>query len=156
MINITHVRSDDRYIHGQVATGWIPHTGTNLVIICNDDVAQDELRQQLIAIAAPNGCGVRFFSVQKTIDVIHKASPAQKILILTENPTDVLRLVEGGVPITQLNLGNRGFSQENNIAAFKSYYVNEQEKVSLQRLISKGVNVYYALTPNDIKENFKG
>lgn len=148
MPNIMHVRSDDRYIHGQVATGWIPHTGTNLVIICNNDISNDEMRQQLISIAAPEGCGVRFFSIQKTIDVIHKAAASQKIMILTENPIDILKLIEGGVPITDINLGNRGFSEANNECLFKSYHINTEDKAALDAIKQQGISIYYALTPN--------
>lgn len=156
MINITLTRSDDRYVHGQVATGWIPHTHSNLVVICNDAVAHDETRQTLISIAVPEGVGIRFFSIQKTIDVIHKASPKQKILLMIDNPIDVLKLVEGGVPISELNLGNRAFSSEHEIGVFKSYHVNAEEKAALDNLLIKGINVYYALTPNDSRQEYRG
>ncbi|MDP2557003.1 PTS sugar transporter subunit IIB [Photobacterium damselae subsp. piscicida] len=42
---------------------------------------------------------------------MHKASPQQKIFILCNNPTDVARLVEGGVPITHCNVGNMHFHE---------------------------------------------
>ncbi|ADO50344.1 PTS system mannose/fructose/N-acetylgalactosamine-transporter subunit IIB [[Enterobacter] lignolyticus] len=156
MVNIVHTRLDDRYIHGQVATGWIPHTQANLVVICNDAVAEDEMRKQLISIAAPEGVGVRYFSVQKTIDVIHQASQKQHILLMADNPLDALKLVENGVPIKELNLGNRAYSTAHDINVYKSYHVNHEEKLALDALVSKGVNVYYALTPNDSKQAYKG
>ncbi|MDN8601953.1 PTS sugar transporter subunit IIB [Citrobacter sp. S2-9] len=156
MVNIVHTRLDDRYIHGQVATGWIPHTQSNLVVICNDAVAEDEMRKQLISIAAPEGVGVRYFSVQKTIDVIHQASQKQHILLMTDNPLDALKLVENGVPIKEINLGNRAWSAEHDIKVYKSYHVSSEEKAALDTLVSKGITVYYALTPNDSKQVYKG
>lgn len=106
MPNILLTRIDNRLIHGQVATQWNSFIGANLILVANDKVAGDKMRQGLMDMAAPNGVGTRYFTIQKTIDIIHKASANQKIFIITENPQDVLKLVEGGVPIKKVNIGN--------------------------------------------------
>ncbi|MEG2836445.1 PTS sugar transporter subunit IIB, partial [Anaerorhabdus sp.] len=99
MPNILLTRIDNRLIHGQVATQWTSSIGANLLLVANDDVASNTFRQGLMDMAAPSYAQTRYWSVQKTIDTIHKASDAQKIFIVCENPQDVLKLVEGGVPI---------------------------------------------------------
>ncbi|MDT2573141.1 PTS N-acetylgalactosamine transporter subunit IIB [Enterococcus raffinosus] len=104
--NILLTRIDNRLIHGQVATQWNGTIGANLILVANDKVAGDKVRQGLMDMAAPAGAQTRYFSIQKTIDIIHKASAKQKIFIIAENPADVLKLVEGGVPIKKLNIGN--------------------------------------------------
>ena len=106
MPNIVLTRIDNRLIHGQVATQWCGVVGANLLLVANDKVAGDEFRQGLMNMAAPAYAQTRFFTIEKTCAIIGKASPAQKIAIICENPQDVLRLVEGGVPITKLNIGN--------------------------------------------------
>ena len=106
MPNIVLTRIDNRLIHGQVATMWTASVGANLLLVANDEVSKDEFRQSLMDMAAPAGAQTRYFSIQKTIDIIHKASAKQKIFIIAENPADVLKLVEGGVPIKKLNIGN--------------------------------------------------
>ena len=119
MPNILLTRIDNRLIHGQVATQWCGVLGANLLLVANDAVANDEFRQGLMNMAAPAYAQTRFFSIQKTIDIIGKASPAQKIFIICENPQDVLKLVEGGVPIKKLNIGNMHMADDNDVAAFK-------------------------------------
>ena len=57
-------------------------------------------------VAAPEGVWTRFFSVQRTIDIIHTATPRQWILIMVASPTDALALVKGGVPITKISIGH--------------------------------------------------
>jgi PTS system N-acetylgalactosamine-specific IIB component len=106
MPNIVLTRIDERLIHGQVATQWCGVVGANLLLVANDAVAADTFRQSLMNMAAPAYAQTRYFSVDKTIAIIGKASPAQKIAIICSNPTDVLRLVEGGVPIKHVNIGN--------------------------------------------------
>ena len=109
--NILLTRIDNRLIHGQVATQWNSTLGANLILVANDDVAGNKMRQNLMNMAAPTGVATRFFSLQKTIDVIHKASPKQHIFLVAENPSDVLTLVKGGVPIRKVNIGNMHMSE---------------------------------------------
>ena len=106
MPNILLTRIDNRLIHGQVATQWSGVLGANVLLVANDAVSQDTFRQGLMDMAAPAYAATRYFSIQKTIDVIHNASDEQKIFIICENPQDVLRLVQGGVPIDKVNIGN--------------------------------------------------
>ena len=44
-------------------------------------------------------------------DVADKAAPHQKILLVVRTPEDALRLVEGGVPLKEINVGNLHFSE---------------------------------------------
>lgn len=49
--------------------------------------------------------------MEKTIDVIHKASPKQLIFLVVKTPQDALTLVKGGVPIKSINIGNLHFTE---------------------------------------------
>ena len=75
MPDIVLTRIDNRLIHGQVATQWCGVVGANLLLVANDAVSTDEFRQGLMNMAAPAYAQTRFFSIQKTIDIIGKASP---------------------------------------------------------------------------------
>lgn len=131
MPNIVLTRIDNRLIHGQVATQWTNSIGANLLLVANDNVAGDKMRQGLMDMAAPTGVATRYFTIQKTIEIIHKAADRQKIFIICETPEDVLKLVEGGVPIKKVNIGNMHMSEgkrqvagvvavdDNDVAAFK-------------------------------------
>lgn len=72
MPNILLTRIDNRLIHGQVATQWSGVLGANLLLVANDAVAKDEFRQGLMNMAAPAYAQTRYFSIQKTIDIIEK------------------------------------------------------------------------------------
>ena len=106
MPNIVLTRIDNRLVHGQVATQWCGTIGANLILVANDEVAGNKLRQGLMDMAAPAYASMRYWTIEKTISTIHKASDKQLIFIVCENPQDVLKLVEGGVPIKKVNIGN--------------------------------------------------
>ena len=99
-------RIDDRFIYGQDVKLWNEAIGSNLVLIVNDEIAADSRKWAPMRVAAPDGVWTRFFSVQKTIDIIHTATPRQWILIMLASPADALALVKGGVPITKISIGH--------------------------------------------------
>ena len=62
--DIKLARIDNRLIHGQVATQWNGTLGTNLILVANDEVAGNKMRQGLMDMAAPNGVATRYFTLQ--------------------------------------------------------------------------------------------
>ena len=98
MPNIVLTRIDNRLVHGQVATQWCGAIGANLILVANDEVAGNSLRQGLMNMAAPAYAAMRYWTIQKTIDTIHKASAKQLIFIVCENPQDVVKLVRVAFP----------------------------------------------------------
>ena len=53
--NILLTRIDNRLVHGQVATQWNSTLGSNLILVANDDVSTNTMRQNLMKMAAPAG-----------------------------------------------------------------------------------------------------
>ncbi|WP_297597632.1 PTS N-acetylgalactosamine transporter subunit IIB [uncultured Cetobacterium sp.] len=150
--NIVLVRIDNRLIHGQVATAWAQYSGANLLLVPNDDVAQNTTRQGLMNLAAPKGAQTRYFSIQKTIDVIHKAAPRQLIAIIAETPQDVLKLVEGGVPIKKVNIGNMHMS-EGKTQISKAVCVDQCDIDTFKKLSQYGVKLEIQRVPTEGKED---
>lgn len=145
--NILLTRIDNRLIHGQVATQWNSTIGANLILVANDEVSQNTMRQNLMKMAAPTGVATRFFSLQHTIDIIHKASPKQKIFIVVENPEDVLALVKGGVPIKKVNIGNMHMADGKRQVA-TSVAVNDEDVAAFKELQELGVELQIQRVPS--------
>lgn len=101
---IKHLRIDNRLIHGQVAVTWMSYIDAKAIIVCNDDVAKDPIQKMTLPLAA-RGKDVKVFSVQETIDYTN-ANPNEKIFIICKFPNDALRLLEAGVVIEVINVGN--------------------------------------------------
>ena len=145
--NILLTRIDARLIHGQVATQWNSTLGSNLILVANDEVAEDSMRQSLMKMAAPAGVATRFFSIQKTIDIIGKASPKQKIFIVCNCPEDVLKLVKGGVPIKKVNIGNMHMSEGKRQVA-TSVAVDDADVAAFRELQELGVELEIRRVPS--------
>lgn len=151
--NILLVRIDNRLVHGQVGVTWTSSLGANLLVVVDDGAANNPVQQQLMTMTAESsGVGIRFFTVEKTIRIIGKAAPSQKIFMVCKTPDTVRKLVEGGVPLEKVNVGNMHFS-EGKRAITKKVYVDDKDLEDLRYIKSKGVNVFIQDTPGDIKHD---
>ncbi|MFU2206626.1 PTS sugar transporter subunit IIB [Streptococcus pluranimalium] len=130
--NIVMTRVDERLIHGQGQL-WVKFLSCNTVIVANDVVSQDSIQQTLMKTVVPESIALRFFSIQKVIDLIHKANPAQTIFIIVKDLKDAYRLVEGGVPIKAINIGNI-HNAEGKEQVSRSIFLGSDDKEYLRRL----------------------
>lgn len=148
MPNILLTRIDNRLIHGQVGMTWANHLGANLIVVANDKVADDEVQQNLMDMAVSNEVETRYFTVQETIDKIHYAANDQLIFLVVKTPQDVVKLVEGNVPIKKLNIGNMHYSDgKQQISSTVS--IDEEDKKAFKRLQQLGVEMEIRRVPDE-------
>lgn len=151
--NILLTRIDNRLVHGQVGVTWTSTLGANLLIVVDDDVAKDEIQQKLMGITADTyGCGIRFFSIEKTAAIISKAAPHQKIFLICRTPEIVRKLIEAGVPLKDVNVGNMHFSEGKRQISSK-VYVDDRDLNDLHFIKHSGVNLFIQDVPGDAKES---
>ncbi|MCC3645893.1 MULTISPECIES: PTS N-acetylgalactosamine transporter subunit IIB [Bacillaceae] len=148
MPNILLTRIDNRLVHGQVGVTWVNHLGANLIVVANDEVAEDEVQQDLMEMVVPEAIGVRFFSIQTTADIIHEASEDQNIFLVSKTPQDVLRLVEGGVPIDKVNIGNMHYS-EGKTQIYSTVSIDDADKEAFRKLKEHGVKLEVRRVPDE-------
>ncbi|MGL5647217.1 MAG: PTS N-acetylgalactosamine transporter subunit IIB [Clostridium sp.] len=154
MPNIILTRIDNRLIHGQVATQWCGSIGANLILVANDAVSKDSLRQGLMDMAAPAYASTRYWSLDKTISTIHKANARQLIFLVCETPSDVLKLVEGGVPIKKVNIGNMHMAEGKRQVA-GSVAVDDTDVQAFKKLKDLGVELEIRRVPTEGTENIE-
>lgn len=131
--NIVMTRIDERLVHGQGQL-WVKSLGVNTVIVANDETAKDAMAQTLMKTVIPKEIAMRFYPVQKVIDIIHKANPAQSIFLIVKDCKDALRLVEGGVPIHEINIGNI-HNSEGKEKVTRSIFLGKEDKDALRTMI---------------------
>ena len=140
-------RIDDRFIYGQDVELWNEAAGTNLVLVVNDKIAVDSRKWAPLRVAAPDGVWTRFFSVQKTIDIIHTATPRQLILIMVASPDDALALVKGGVPITKISVGHMG-AGEGKRPVTPAVAIDNADVAALKELQALGIELEIRYLPS--------
>ncbi|AMV60988.1 PTS system, mannose-specific IIB component [Pediococcus damnosus] len=147
--DILLTRIDNRLVHGQVGVTWTRALNANLILVANDLAAKDPLQQKLMSTTADSsGADIRFFTLEKTIDIIDRAADRQKIFIVVKTPADARTLVEGNVPIKAINVGNMHFAQ-GKTEITKKVYVDAKDKEDLLYLAGTGVKIYIQDYPGD-------
>lgn len=150
--NILLTRIDNRLVHGQVGVTWTSTIGANLLIVVDDEVANDDIQQKLMGITADTyGFGIRFFSIEKTVAIISKAAPHQKIFLICRTPAIVKKLIEGGLSLKDVNVGNMHFSEGKKQISSK-VYVDDRDLDDLRFIKRSGVNIFIQDVPGDAKE----
>ena len=152
-LKINLARLDTRLLHGQVATAWTPDSKANRIIVASDNVANDDLRKELIKQAAPNGVKANVVPIQKLIDVAKDPRFGDThTLILFETPQDALRAIEGGVPIKTLNVGSMahstGKTMINNVLS-----MDKEDVATFEKMRDLGVEFDVRKVPNDTKKD---
>ena len=140
-------RIDDRFIYAQDIEQWNEAVGSNLVLIVNDGIAADSRKWAPMRVAAPEGVWTRFFSVQRTIDVIHTATPRQWILIMVASPADALALVKGGVPIIKISIGHMQ-AGEGKHPVTPAVAVDDADVAAFKELQELGIELEIRYLPN--------
>lgn len=147
-------RIDSRLLHGQVATAWTKAVHPTRIIVVSDAVAKDELRKNLIKQAAPPGVKAHVVPINHMIKLAkdNKHFGGQRAMLLFENPEDVLRAVEGGVPLKTINVGSMAHSigkvQPNKVLAF-----NQEDIDVFNKLKKIGLTFDVRKVPSDSKGN---
>lgn len=147
-------RIDTRLLHGQVATSWTKATKPNRIIVVSDTVANDKLRKQLIAQAAPPGVKAHVVPINKMVEIAKDVRFGQtKALLLFETPQDALRAIDGGVKIKTLNVGSMAYSK-GKVVVNSALAMDNADVETFEKLEKLGVKFDVRKVPNDSKANF--
>lgn len=116
-------------------------TNVNRIIVVSDEVAADKMRKTLLTQVAPPGVTAHVVDVEKAIRVYNNPKYANdRVMLLFTNPTDVVRLVEGGVDIKSVNIGGMAFrqgkTQVNNAVS-----IDEKDIEAFNKLNARGIEL---------------
>ena len=107
MQGFVNIRIDDRLIHGQVATRWATGLRVNRIMVIDDEVANDSVQKSILRMAAPSGISTSIITEEKAITNIQADKYAkQRVLLVVRRPKVLLDLVNAGLDITKINVGN--------------------------------------------------
>jgi len=143
------VRVDDRLIHGQITTGWVRSTGSNLIVVADDDAAADSMQKNLMKMAVPPGVSAEILFVKETGEkLIDDEWSNKNILLIVRGPIQLLDLVEQGVDIQHVNVGNAG-GGEGKTKLTKQVAATPDELEAWKALDQKDIDLEVQWRPGD-------
>lgn len=152
MEGIIHIRIDDRLIHGQVAAFWSNTLQATRIMVINDEVANDDMQKKILRMAAPTGIATSIITKEKALNNISAGKyQNQRVLVIFKNPEDILELMEKGLPIKKVNVGNMG-AKANTVAIKKSVNITEKDRAVFEKLMALGVQLTARMVPDESDE----
>lgn len=156
MKKIVLARVDDRLIHTEILTLWVPEVRANRILIVDDIVAKDKFRSKVIKEMAPDGLIIHVYGIDRAVEKL-KEPPSfdgERVIVIAESPIVFEELMKCGIRITQLNIGGMGIRGERKTVA-RRIACDDREMESIQQMIRKGVHVYFQTIPKKSWEEAK-
>ena len=141
-------RVDDRLLHGQVVEGWAPYVRADKIVVVSDSVCLEEDRCRLMQLIVPDHIELKVVPVGGLGDLM-KRSGESKILLLFAGLDDVLSVLDSGVDLKEINVGNL-HNIKGGTEVTPSVYLNNKDLELVKRLIYKGINVQAREVPDGI------
>jgi len=143
------VRIDNRLVHGQIIESWLPFTDARAIVVANDELAADELRQQIMSIAIPLGVDISFVNVAAVQEHLNgKKLVGKDVLVLFASCPDARRAFESGLGFNKLNLGNLHYGPGKKQVC-QHIALSKEDEGCLSFLQGQGVILDYRCIPSD-------
>jgi len=151
---ISHVRIDERLIHGQVTVRWTKEFPVDVILVANDEVAADEMQKMLLPLSAPSGVKTEVLSIEEASTFLKgEQGQRRQVFLILKRPADALRVLDEGVPIESINVGNMGHRADARQVK-KSVHVTPEDVEAFRELDRRGVRMTGRMMPEEGKRNF--
>lgn len=150
---IIHTRIDGRLIHGQVANLWTSYLNISRIMVVDEQAATNDIDKAGLRLACPAGVKLSVLSVEKAVtNILDGKYDSQRVLLITRNPQTVLALVEKGVALAEINVGNMSQTDQTR-AIKKSVNITDDDVAVFHQLSAKGIHLTAQMVPNEEKIN---
>lgn len=148
------MRIDGRLIHGQVANLWTTKLNISRIMVVDDEVAKNAIEKSGLKLATPSGVKLSILPIEKAAtNILAGKYDSQRLLIVARKPDRLLKLVELGVSLEEINVGNMSQTPETR-SITKSINVVDADIEAFNELNRKGVRLVAQMVPSDKAENF--
>jgi len=147
-MSVVLARVDDRLLHGQVVEGWAPYVHADTIVVASDTVCLEKDRCRLMEIIVPDHIDLKVIPLEDLADFL-KNSEGSKILLLFAGLDDVLSVLENGVPLDRINVGNL-HNIKGGTEITPSVFLNSDDLEAVRRLVYRGVTVEAREVPDGV------
>lgn len=153
-MTISAVRIDGRLIHGQVANLWTTKLGVTRIMVIDDKVAASDIEKSGLKLARPAGIDLSVLSEKVAADHIKRGGyDSQKVFIVVKRPQVLLDLVNDGVKLETINVGNMSQTDETTQIT-NSINVVQDDIDAFKALHEKGIKITQQMVPGDQANDF--
>ena len=143
---MTWFRVDNRLVHGQVIEGWLPYVAARHLVVANDAMARDDLRQQITLRAVPQNVETHFVMLEALPATLQACG--DDALVLFEDCKDARQASDAGIPMKSLNIGNLHYGPGKK-QLLPHVAVSEQDSEDLRTLLDRCIQLDFRCVPSE-------
>ncbi|MEG0034914.1 MAG: PTS sugar transporter subunit IIB [Bacilli bacterium] len=149
MDNVKLFRLDYRLLHWQTGVLWVQKLNASLILVSGDIIAEDDMRKNLIKLAAPKNLKVLILNNKEAIEFLN-SDDSQKytIELLVERTEDALELIKGVPGLKKLNAALMKTAPGKKMIS-KYLAVNEEDIENFRKILDLGVEVGCYTVPTE-------
>lgn len=123
-------------------------------LMVDDEVAQNAIEKSGLKLATPAGVKLSILPIEKAAqNILAGKYDSQRLLIVARRLVRLLKLIEHGVKLEEINVGNMSQTPETR-SITKSINVVDEDVEVFKKLDEKGVRLVSQMVPNDRVEHF--
>lgn len=153
-MTIVATRIDGRLIHGQVANLWTTKLNISRIMVVDEDIVNSDLEKTALKLATPAGVKLSVLTIDKAAtNILAGRYDSQRLLIVARRPKTFLGLMNKGVILTELNVGNMSQTPETR-SVTRSINVVEEDIQAFDAIQDKGTHLIAQMVPGDAPADF--
>ncbi|RMC51656.1 PTS sugar transporter subunit IIB [Lactobacillus sp. ESL0225] len=147
-MNIVGARVDERLVHGQVANLWTPKLQVERIIVLDEVAAKDDIQKSGLRMATPMTTRLSVLPTEVAADHLNKDRYGnQRIFIVAKKPQKFLNLLNLGVSLEMINVGNMS-KKEDTTELTKQVNISSEDAEIFKQIAAKGVNLIAQVNPS--------
>ncbi len=154
-MNINVFRIDDRLIHGQIITKWIKDANAKMIMVVDDKAAGDKTQQMILKFAVPAGIKLEILDKAAAVKRVAEDTTNTNVLMLVRNPKEANALVEMGLKVDRIIIGNisNSKSEVGRTKLLDYIYVEPADVEAIKSLNDKGILLEVKAVPEEKAKN---
>ena len=98
-------------------------------------------------MAVPKDYDVHIYTVEQALEAIRNDPPELRTIVLSKTPDVMQKLLDGGAPMKELNLGGMGYVAGRKMI-LRNIQVSPEELEQLKAIAAKGIRVFCQIVPD--------
>ena len=155
MDNVKLFRIDYRLLHWQTGVLWVQKLGADTILVAGDVIAKDEMRKNLIKLAAPKNLTTLILNNKDAVEYLNsEEAKTKKIELLVESTDDALYLVQNVDYLRSLNAALMKTAPGKKIVT-KYLALDPNDVDNFNKMLELGVDIQCFTIPTEKKVDIK-
>lgn len=142
-------RIDNRLVHGQVCTAWIPEKSIKRVVIIHDEYAMDSFLCDLHEMTVPAGVKCDTITTEEAVKQWKEDQFGnQNTIVIFQTPEYALQAYEAGIQFEDIQVATLAGGKDS-ICVYKQVNITQERGKLFLDMAARGIKPYCQMFPAD-------